>query len=166
MQPGGSYDHELRRYVRIPRISGVPVVADTTLPHLSQRKRRGLPLHQSFTRYRETIHYCRNSHLRVQGMIQHYVNLTRMSAPAQDWDGWPGETDRGAAPQEGVRADCGQGAWMGRTTSTGMLLFMSRALYLMIAGDRPLGPRSRRAVVSSLASSGVVTPRPSATPLP
>jgi hypothetical protein len=27
----------------------VPVVADTTLPHLSQRKRRGLPLHQSFT---------------------------------------------------------------------------------------------------------------------
>ena len=64
----------------------VPVVADTTLPHLSQRKRRGLPLHQSFTR--------------------------------------------------------------------------------LVAGDRPLGPRSRRAVVSSLASSGVVTPRPSATPLP
>jgi hypothetical protein len=75
----------------------VPVVADTTLPHLSQRKRRGLPLHQSFTRYRETIHYCRNSHLRVQGMIQRCVNLARMSAPAKDWDGCP-EKLTGAPP--------------------------------------------------------------------
>jgi hypothetical protein len=63
-------------------------------------------------------------------MIQHYVNLARMSATREGLGRLPGETDRGAAPQGGVRADCGQGAWMGRTTSTGMLLFMSRALYL------------------------------------